>query len=222
MSDQLAPFLCIESVGVCHQPQPNRSISHLETQSGRAQVIIDGDAHSRQGGEVKDRTAGSCEVEVEKADRLSLSEDHILQAHIVVTDHGPTAGIGQLVTPSLSPNGNSGGCFVERPDQRGDGPQGFIGLRPCRKWGQGNIAFDEGQPLTAIALYLHWHGGTLEPGEAEVSEEVVYGARMRVRWPKYELAPTNNSPGIGHSARQDLVHPTSLSGTTTRSPLGHG
>ena len=43
--------------------------------------------------------AGSYEVEVQQTDRELAPVDHVLRAHIVVTDDRTTRGIGQLVTP---------------------------------------------------------------------------------------------------------------------------
>ena len=76
-----------EAVRGGNEPKAAWTVGRTPPETLRTAVIVDGDAHPGEGGEVVRRAAGSSEVKVNKSDGLAVSEDDILQTDIVVADH---------------------------------------------------------------------------------------------------------------------------------------
>jgi len=95
----------VQSVGVGDQAETGRSIRRSPSEALRAAIVVDGHAHPGERGDVVVRSPGSGEVEVEEADRLSIAEDHVLQADVVVADDGSPFGsaISSLQGPPADP-----------------------------------------------------------------------------------------------------------------------
>src|SRR5450755_846548 len=64
--DQLTPLGRVESEGIGDQSQPCWAVGGCPPELGRVDVVVDGNAHPGELGQVIDRPAGSAKVEVEK------------------------------------------------------------------------------------------------------------------------------------------------------------
>jgi len=111
--------------GPADRPEPSEALG--------AAIVVDGHAHPGERGEVVVRSPGSGEVEVEEADRLSIAEDHVLQADVVVADDRSPFGVRHLVAPGPAGGPGLPRCFVERGDEPRDRYEGLIRLGPGRE-----------------------------------------------------------------------------------------
>jgi hypothetical protein len=136
-------------------------------------------------GEVVDRAARGCELEVQQCHRDALTEDDVLGAHVVVAHERPAGRggdrVGQALVPGEAAEVEPAGGVVQPAQQPGDGRQRGVGLAPVGIRRDGNLTVDEHEALTPIRVDADRLGGALEPGVPHRPEEGVDRPGVRAR-----------------------------------------
>ena len=88
-----------EPAGIGDQPQAVGPARLEPPESGRAEVVVDRDAHPGELSQIVYGPTGGGEVEVEQTHRHALAEHHVFEADVVVAHHRPPVRVGQLITP---------------------------------------------------------------------------------------------------------------------------
>ena len=98
-SDELGPLLDRQAVGVGDQTKAGRPIGGEPAQTVRVDLILEGNAHAGELGEIVHRATWSAIVEVEQTDCDAVVEHDVLKPNIVVTHVHATLRVGHVNAP---------------------------------------------------------------------------------------------------------------------------
>jgi len=106
--DEIVTRLGSELVSVGNSPESSRVVADIPSKPISTELVVDGDTHPGKLSEVVERSTGGSEVEIKQANGNAISENNVLQAHIVMANNHSPKRIGQLVAPRLQMSGHQG------------------------------------------------------------------------------------------------------------------
>ena len=104
--DEIVTSVGSEPVSVGNSPESSRVVADVPSKPLCTELVVDWNTHSGKLGEVVERSTGRSEVEVKETNGDAVSEDNVLQAHVVMANNGSPKRISQLVAPHLQMSGH--------------------------------------------------------------------------------------------------------------------
>ena len=104
--DEIVTSLGSEPVSVGNSPESSRVVADVPSKPLSTELVVDWDTHAGKLSDVVERSTGRSEVEIKQTNGNAVSEDNILQAHVVMANNRSPKGIRQLVAPRLQMSGH--------------------------------------------------------------------------------------------------------------------